>query len=74
MPGFTPILQRMKRIRRTLLWFVLALVAAHATGCGGINTSGSVSPLMFLLNKEKETAPPPAPLVETPPAPATVQS
>lgn len=64
----------MKRIRRTLLWFVLALVVVHATGCGGINTSGSVSPLMFLYNKEKETTPIPAPLGENPLAPAAVQS
>jgi hypothetical protein len=34
---------------------MLVVVAIYATGCGGINAGGSVSPIMFLL---KNTPPP----------------
>jgi len=35
---------------------MLVAVAIYATGCGGINAGGSVSPAMFLL----KASPPPA--------------
>jgi hypothetical protein len=35
---------------------ILVAIAMYATGCGGINAGGSVSPAMFLL----KATPPPA--------------
>jgi hypothetical protein len=41
---------------------MLAAIAMYATGCGGVNAGGSVSPAMFLL---KATPPPAATGVPT---------
>ena len=54
---------------------LLALVAATATGCGGINASKSISPLDFIMPGLMQNHPkPPETPIETTNAPLIAQA